>query len=101
MKGTNTCRREIRDLPKILLKSLFEKFILNFFTSIHPGYQQLYSEDAKIFLRDTFFRIGNIGMRTGKVSIWSGRQLLEYCKTHNMSHLLLFVPISKDLFGIV
>ena len=92
---------ELADLPKILSKSLFEKFILNFFASIHPDFQQLYSDDAKLFMRDTFFRIRNISMKHNKVNIWSGRQLLEHCVEGNMTHTLLFVPISKDLFDIV
>ena len=92
---------KVVDLPKVLSKNLFEKFILNFFASIHPDYQQLYSDGVKTFLRDTFFRVRNISMKHNKVNIWSGRQLLEHCIACNMAHTLLFVPISKDMFDIV
>ena len=68
---------EVADFAKRVIEKSVRKFILNFFASIHPDYKQLYSDDAKTFLSETFFRVRNISMKHNKVNIWSGRPIVR------------------------
>ena len=86
----------VSELPKNISRCYYRNFLLNLHASRLPSLSHRYPATVQKLLEEGYHEMKKIVIKDGKLYMWTGPDLLNWCMENQMQLYLVLVPVLPE-----